>query len=110
MKNQVDAVVFQTDKLLKESGDKMKAEDKTELETKLKALTDIKDSDKYDDMKKAMEELNTVAQRIGAAMYQAAQTPPPTEATTETPPTDGAASSEAETKEAPVEGEFEDKK
>jgi molecular chaperone DnaK len=110
MKNQVDAVVFQTDKLLKESGDKMKAEDKTELETKLKALTDIKDSDKYDDMKKAMEELNTVAQRIGAAMYQAAQTPPPAKSATETPPTDGAASSETETKEAPVEGEFEDKK
>ncbi|MBU1349932.1 molecular chaperone DnaK, partial [Patescibacteria group bacterium] len=34
-KNQADAVVFQTDKLLKESGDKMKPEDKKELEEKL---------------------------------------------------------------------------
>lgn len=112
MKNQVDAVVFQTDKLLKESGDKMKAEDKTELETKLKALTDIKDSDRYDDMKKAMEELNTVAQRIGAAMYQAAQTSPPgTEqaqgATSEQPQAEAGTE---ENKEAPVEGEFEEKK
>ena len=112
MKNQVDAVVFQTDKLLKESGDKMKAEDKTELETKLKALTDIKDTDRYDDMKKAMEELNTVAQRIGAAMYQAAQTPPagseqPASTSTDQPQAEGAAE---ETKEAPVEGEFEEKK
>ncbi len=112
MKNQVDAVVFQTDKLLKESGDKMKAEDKTELETKLKALTDIKDSDRYDDMKKAMEELNTVAQRIGAAMYQAAQTPPPGSeqaqgATSEQPQAEAATE---ENKEAPVEGEFEEKK
>lgn len=112
MKNQVDAVVFQTDKLLKESGDKMKSEDKTELETKLKALTDIKDSDRYDDMKKAMEELNTVAQRIGAAMYQTAQTPPPgTEqaqgATSEQPQAEAGTE---ENKEAPVEGEFEEKK
>jgi molecular chaperone DnaK len=104
MKNQVDAVVFQTDKLLKESGDKMKSEDKTELETKLKALTDIKDSDRYDDMKKAMEELNTVAQRIGAAMYQAAQTPPPDSQQPQ------AETNTEETKEAPVEGEFEEKK
>ncbi len=112
MKNQVDAVIFQTDKLLKESGDKMKTEDKTELETKLKALTDIKDTDRYDDMKKAMEELNTVAQRIGAAMYQAAQTPPAGSeqaqgATSEQPQAEGGAE---ETKEAPVEGEFEEKK
>jgi molecular chaperone DnaK len=112
MRNQVDAVVFQTDKLLKESGDKMKPEDKTELESKFKALTDIKDSDRYDDMKKAMEELNTVAQRIGAAMYQAAQTPPPgaepTQGDTATQTqTDG---STEEPKEAPVEGEFEEKK
>ncbi len=112
MKNQVEAVVFQTDKLLKESGDKMKAEDKTELEAKLKALTDIKDSDRYDDMKKAMEELNAVAQRIGTAMYQAAQTPPPASAATANPsestqPEGGDGSAP---KEAPVEGEFEEKK
>lgn len=97
-KNQVDAVVFQTEKLLSESGEKMKAEDKTELEEKLKALKDVKDTDRYDDMKKAMEELNTVAQRIGTAMYQAAQQSQPSEAPKE------------ETKEEPVEGEFEEKK
>jgi molecular chaperone DnaK len=101
IKNQADAVVFQTEKLLSESGDKMKAEDKTELEAKLKALKDVKDSDKYDDMKKAMEELNTVAQRIGAAMYQnAAQAEAkPEEAKAEEPKAEG-----------PVEGEFEEKK
>jgi len=97
IKNQADAVVFQTDKLLSESGDKMKAEDKTELEAKLKALKDVKDTDKYDDIKKAMEELNTVAQKIGAAMYQqSAQAEQPK---TEEPKAEG-----------PVEGEFEEKK
>ncbi len=70
IKNQAEAVVFQTEKLLKESGDKMKPEDKKELEEKLEALKKVKDSDQYDEMKKKMEEMNAVAQRIGAAMYQ----------------------------------------
>ena len=70
MKNQADAVVFTTDKLIKESGDKMKPEDKTELETKVEELRKIKDGEQYEEMKKKMEELNTVAQRIGSAMYQ----------------------------------------
>lgn len=71
-KNQADAVVFQIDKLLKESGDKMKPEDKKELEEKLEALKKVKDTDQYDEIKKKMEEMNVVAQRIGTAMYQSA--------------------------------------
>ena len=70
IKNQTEAVVFQTEKLIKESGDKMKPEDKKELEEKLEALKKVKDTDQYDEMKKKMEEMNTVAQKIGAAMYQ----------------------------------------
>jgi len=103
--NQAEAVVFQTDKLLSESGDKMKPEDKTELETKLKALKDVKGTDKYDEIKKAMEELNTVAQKIGAAMYQQASqaqaTPDQPQATAEEAP---------KAEAGPVEGEFEEKK
>lgn len=72
IKNQADAVVFQTEKLIKESGDKIKPEDKKELEEKLEALKKIKDSEQYDEMKKNLEELSQVAQKIGAAMYQAA--------------------------------------
>lgn len=110
-KNQVEAVVFQTDKLLSESGDKMKPEDKTELEAKLKALKDVKDTDRYDDMKKAMEELNTVAQRIGTAMYQASQA---TANASETQAGEAGAQDQTNpnsgTTEAPVEGEFEEKK
>ncbi len=109
IKNQVEAVVFQTDKLLSESGDKMKPEDKTELEAKLKTLKDLKDTDRHDEMKKAMEELNTVAQRIGTAMYQATQTPP-TGAGESQPDSSEGSKETQEGKEAPVEGEFEEKK
>ena len=68
-KNQADAVVFSTEKLLKESGDKIKPEDKKELEDKLAELRQVKDKDNIDDIKKKMEELTNIAQRIGASMY-----------------------------------------
>ncbi len=77
VKNQADAVVFQTEKLIRDAGDKIKEEDKKELEAKLEELKKIKDSNSINEVKKKMEELNTVAQRIGTAMYQSqAQTGP----------------------------------
>jgi len=72
IKNQADAVIFTTEKMLKESGDKMKAEDKIELEAKVEELKKAKEANSAEEMKKKLEELNTVAQRIGAAMYQSA--------------------------------------
>jgi molecular chaperone DnaK len=75
IKNQADAVAFTVEKMIKESGDKMSAADKQELEAKVEELKKVKDSDQYDEMKKKMEEVNSVAQRIGAAMYQAAEQP-----------------------------------
>ena len=72
MVNQADAVIFSTEKMIKESGDKMKAEDKTELEAKIADLKKAKEANNLDDIKKGLEAVNTVAQKIGAAMYQAA--------------------------------------
>jgi molecular chaperone DnaK len=69
-KNQADAVVFTAEKMKKESGDKMKSEDKKELEEKIDSLKKAKDGGNIEEMKKRMEELNTVAQKIGASMYQ----------------------------------------
>ncbi len=69
-KNQADAVVFTTEKMIKESGDKMKAEDKTELEAKVEELKKVKDGEDLEAINKAMASLNEVAQKIGAGMYQ----------------------------------------
>lgn len=69
-KNQAEAVIFQTEKLIKDSGDKMKEEDKKELEEKVEALKKVKDTDDIEEIKKKMEEMNVVAQKIGTAMYQ----------------------------------------
>jgi len=76
--NQSEAVIFTSEKMLKESADKMKPEDKTELENKITELKKSKEENNIEQMKKAMEAVNTVAQKIGAAMYQdqAAQATP----------------------------------
>lgn len=103
IKNQADAVCFTMDKMIKESGDKMKAEDKKELEDKNAELKQVKDSGNLEEIKKKMEELNTIAQRIGAAMYQSAPQPGP-EATGPATPEDKPAEDNV------VEGEVEDKK
>ena len=106
IKNQADAVVFSTERLLKESGDKIKPEDKKELEEKLEALKKVKDSDNYDEMKKKMEEMNQVAQKIGAAMYSAASSAPQSGATEDKSAPGGGEKKNDE----PVEGEVVDDK
>ena len=49
-------MVFQSEKLIKDSGDKIKPEDKKELEEKVEALKKVKDGDNFDEIKKKMEE------------------------------------------------------
>jgi len=98
-KNQAEAVIFQLDKLIKESGDKMSAEDKTELEKKLGELKSLKETDNFGDIKAKMEEVNALAQKIGASMYQSANEPGAEGSAGEQP------KAEEPKQEGPIEGE-----
>ncbi len=71
LKNNADAVIFQIERLLKESGDKVTEEVKKEVNEKMEALKKVKDSADAEAIKKALEDFNQVAQKIGQAMYQA---------------------------------------
>ncbi|MBU4332402.1 molecular chaperone DnaK [Patescibacteria group bacterium] len=71
VKNMADTLCYTTEKALKEAGDKISKDDKKAIEEKAEALKKIKDSDKIEEIKKATEELSTVAQKIGQAMYAA---------------------------------------
>jgi len=99
------------EKLIKESGDKMKEDDKKELETKLEDLKKAKDSEKPDteDLKKKMEEVNAIAQKIGTAMYQqeGAQAQGGAEGA-EGAQADQTQANEEKKEEGPVEGEYEE--
>jgi len=110
-KNQAEAVIFQTEKLIKDAGDKMKPEDIKELQDKIEDLKKVKDGDQLDEIKKKLEALNTVAQRIGAAMYQSAQgAQPGAEAGAGTQPGGEPETGEPKKDEGPIEGEFTEKK
>jgi hypothetical protein len=100
------------EKMLKESGDKMKPEDKKELEDKTAELKKSKESGNLEDMKKKMEEINAVAQKIGAAMYQQPGTGAPGAGQPGTAGADAgtAGANPADKKDDVVEGEVEEKK
>jgi molecular chaperone DnaK len=71
--NAAEGLVFQTEKQLKEFGDKIPAEKKNAIE---KALTELKEAQKTQDLEKidkAVAELNTVWQAASEEMYKAGQ-------------------------------------
>jgi len=73
IRNQADTLIFSTEKALKEAGDKIKAEDKKEVEEKLETLKKAKDGSESEEIKKAIEELSQAVQKIGAQLYQKVQ-------------------------------------
>ncbi|MBL7155022.1 MAG: molecular chaperone DnaK [Candidatus Portnoybacteria bacterium] len=72
-RNQADTLIFSTEKALKEAGDKVKAEDKKEVEEKLAELKKLKDSNEIEPLKKALDELSQVIQKSAAQLYQKVQ-------------------------------------
>jgi len=111
IKNQAEAVIFQTEKLIKDAGDKIKPEELKELQDKIEDLKKIKDSDNFDGIKKKLEEVNAVAQKIGAAMYQAASAEASaSQANNAQPGAEQPGAGEPKKDEGPIEGEFTEKK
>ena len=104
-RNQADALIFTAEKSLKDAGDKVAAEVKTEVEEKIKALKDILDSGSKEEIETKTKELSDSLQKIGAAAYQQGQEAQ-TEPEIEKEEKDGEKSDEKKgDKEKPVEGE-----
>jgi len=68
-KNNADQIVYQTEKTLNELGDKVSAEDKAKIESKLQALKSVKDGDNVEAIKKATEELTQEFYAISSKLY-----------------------------------------
>ena len=79
VRNNADSMIYTAEKTLKDLGDKVPAEVKSEVETKANALKSVLDSASVDELKRKTEELGEVIQKLGASMYQqpGAGTPPP---------------------------------
>ena len=72
VRNNAENMIFQTKKFIEENKDKIKEEDKKEIETKIESLEKVKDSKDIEPIKKAIEEMEQVVQKIGAQMYSEA--------------------------------------
>lgn len=72
-RNMADSLIFTAEKSLKDAGDKVPAEVKTEVEEKVKALKAILDSGSKEDIEAKTKELSDSLQKIGQAAYQAGQ-------------------------------------
>ncbi|OGL78204.1 molecular chaperone DnaK [Candidatus Uhrbacteria bacterium RIFCSPHIGHO2_12_FULL_60_25] len=70
VKNMGETMVYTTEKMLKEAGEKVPEADKKATEEKLEALKTSLKTDDIEAIKKAADELATVAQKVGAAMYE----------------------------------------
>ena len=76
IRNQADTLAYQTEKLLKENGDKIPDEEQSKLEA---AVNDVKEALKGDDtdaINAAVEKLKEVSQAIGQHLYQNTQGQP----------------------------------
>lgn len=69
--NIADTMIYTTEKMLKEAGDKATDEERKDIEEKIEALKKVKDGDDHEAIKKASEELSEAAQKVGAKMYEA---------------------------------------
>ena len=103
-RNQADSIAYSTEKLIKENGDKIPAETKTQLEESVKKLKDLMNTDDPDAIKKATEELSQQVQQVGASMYQQAgpQAGPEAGPASDAGSTDGGTSDDDDV----VDGEF----
>jgi molecular chaperone DnaK len=68
--NIAETMIYTTEKMLKDGGDKISEVERKEVEEKIEALKKVKDGDDHEAIKKAADELSTVAQAVGAKMYQ----------------------------------------
>ena len=75
-RNQADQAVFQSERQLKEYGDKLSADSKSRLEAATNRVKEALKSDSVDEITAASEALNQVWQRASAEMYQQAQPDP----------------------------------
>lgn len=71
IKNQADTLIYSTEKMVSENKDKIKEEDKKEIEDKIKALNEVKDKESKEDIEKALNDLSVISQKVGTEMYQA---------------------------------------
>ena len=74
-RNQIDMLVFQIEKFLKENGEKVDAADKAKLEDEMNKAKEAMKSENIDEVKAATENLQKVSNEVFTKLYQQAGGP-----------------------------------
>jgi len=69
-RNHADNLAYQTEKMLRENGDKIDPAKKKEAEDKVASLRGIMHGDDLEGIRKQIQELEQLIQQLGASMYQ----------------------------------------
>ncbi len=96
VRNNADSLIYQAEKLIREQGDKVPEDVKSEVEGKVAACRSALQGQDVAHIQRTVQELSASIQKVGAAMYQQPGTPPADEQEYGSPPGD----------EDVVEGEF----
>jgi molecular chaperone DnaK len=73
-RNQADNVIYTTEKSLRDYGDKVPADIKSQAEDGIKKVRDVMNSDDVATIRKASDDLGQILQKMGATMYQQPET------------------------------------
>ena len=102
-RNSADTLAYTAEKTLREQKDKIPSDLNQEVEGQIAAVRSALQGSDIEAIRQATQELNSVVQKIGAAIYQQQPPPPPG---AEPPPPGGEAPPDKGEDEGTVEGEF----
>ncbi|HMB01382.1 MAG TPA: molecular chaperone DnaK [Spirochaetota bacterium] len=68
-KNNADSIIYQTQKTLKDHGDKIKADEKKKIEDAIKNLQEKVKTENTDEIKKGIDELSKASHKLAEIMY-----------------------------------------
>jgi molecular chaperone DnaK len=110
-RNGLDSMVYNVDKMLKDSGEKVAAADKTDVETALaEAKKTLEGDASASELNASKERLTAASHKLAEAMYKAAAAAPPAEGATGAGSADTAAGTQEEAKkdEGVIDAEYVD--
>ncbi len=102
-RNRVDSLVYSTERLVRENGDKVPAGDKQAIDTAMGEAREALKGEDLDRIKRAEEALQSASHKVAESMYRETQAPPPSGS-----PGAGTGGQSAGQKGDVVDAEFED--
>ncbi len=73
IKNQSDQIIYSTEKMIKDSEDKISSENKEKLENALKELREVQKEEDYSKIKEKFDTLSSIMQETGKEIHEKAQ-------------------------------------